>query len=204
MTTEVRYIIFTLEETRHAIVAFVLKQGYAGSANEIVAMKLSGGVKEALSVNVELRHPIANKPVNIAPEHLVGALLLYCNENRIPVPRSAQKRVEPSVGGLTLVLTTDQTLKAPVIVDNHITYAGIANYAQEANEAKQGMARAIERAESANLMTILATARAQVAETAAAESEARLKTITLAPGLRGWVARWLMHWITGGRATPAA
>jgi hypothetical protein len=204
MTTEVRYIMFSPEETRHAIVAFVLKQGYAGSANEIVAMKLSGGVKEALSVNVQLRHPIMNKPINIAPEHLVGALLLYCNEHRIPVPRNAQKSVEPSADGLTLVLTTDQKQKAPVIVDNHITYAGIANYAQEASEAKQGMARAIERAESAKVMTTLATARAQAAETAAAVSEARLRTITLAPGLRGWVGRRLVYWIMGDRATPTA
>jgi hypothetical protein len=57
MPIEVRYIMFTPEETRHALVAFAMQEGYAGAPDDIVAMDIRGGMHEAVAVNLEIRGP---------------------------------------------------------------------------------------------------------------------------------------------------
>jgi formate dehydrogenase assembly factor FdhD len=190
---EVRYIMFTPEETRHAMVAFALKEGYAATPDEISAMNVSGEVQEAISVSLDIRGPVAKKTVKISSEDLVGALLLYCSGRNIPIPRRARKMFESSSGGLTMVVTTDLAQKQPVVVGNHITYTAIANYAQETNDAKRALAIAVERTQSAEAMMSHATAKAEAAETVAAEMADRLTAIRVEPGIRGRLGRWLMY-----------
>jgi hypothetical protein len=189
---EVRYIMFTPEETRHAILAFALKEGYAGTPDDILALDISGGLQEAFSVSLEIRGPTANKTIKIASDRLTAALLLYCNGRKIPIPRRAQKMFESSSDGLTMVLTTDMTQKQPMVVGNHITYTSIANYAQETNEARRALALAVQRTQSAEAMISQANAKTQAAETTVAELAGQLTAIRLEPGLRGRLGRWLM------------
>ncbi len=66
--------------------------------------------------------------------------------------------VERVDDGLTLILTTDLEQKNPVITGDHVTYTGIASYVHEASEAKQQLARAVERAESAKTVITHANA----------------------------------------------
>jgi formate dehydrogenase assembly factor FdhD len=193
MPIEVRYIMFTPEETRHAVVAFALKEGYAGTPDDILALNISGGTHEVVSVNLEIRGPTKNKAIKIASERLVSALLLYCNGHKIPIPRRAQKMFESSSDGITMVLTTDLMQKQPVVVGDHITYTGIANYAQETREARRALALAIARSESAEAMVTQANAKTQAAESAAAALAEQLAAIRLEPGLRGRLGRWLMY-----------
>jgi hypothetical protein len=192
MTMEVRYIMFAPEEVRRAVTAFILKEGYVDTPDDILAANINSEVQDALSVNVKIRRSTTNRTINISSEHLIGAMLLYCRAHRIPVPSRARKKVERSSDGLTLVLTTDLDQKKPVVANGHVAYTGIANYAQESSEARRELVRAIERAETAKAMIALANRRAQAAETAAAESAARLTMIVRAPGLRGWLGRWLL------------
>jgi hypothetical protein len=192
MVMEVRYIMFSPEETRHAIVAFALKEGYAGTPDDILALNISGGLQEALCVSLEIRGPLANKTIKIAADHLTAALLLYCNGRNIPIPRRAQKMFESSLDGITMVLTTDLAHKKPVVVGNHITYTSIANYAQETNEAKRALALAVERTETAEALISQANAKTQMAETAAAALAGQITAIRVEPGLRGRLGRWLM------------
>jgi hypothetical protein len=192
MTMEVRYIMFAPEEVRRAVTAFILKEGYVDTPDDILAANINSEVQDALSVNVKIRRSTTNRTINISSEHLIGAMLLYCRAHRIPVPSRAQKKIERSSDGITLVLTTDPEQRKPVVAHDHVAYTGIANYAQESSEARQELARAIERAESAKTMTTLANGRAQAAEKAAAESAARLTTIVGARGLRGRLGRWLL------------
>jgi hypothetical protein len=192
MTLEVRYIMFAPEEVRRAVTAFALKEGYADTPDDILTANINSEVQDAVSMNVQVRRATTNRTINISSEHLIGAMLLYCRAHRIPVPSRAQKKIERSSDGLTLVLTTDLHQKKPVVAHDHVAYTGIANYAQESSEARRELVRAIERAETAKAMITLANRRAQAAETAAAESAARLTMIVRAPGLRGWLGRWLL------------
>ena len=91
MPVEVRYIMFAPEETRQAVVSFALKEGYAGTPDDILAIHMTAGVHEAVSVNLEIRSPTKNKAIKLGSDRLIAALLLYCNGRKIPIPRRAQK-----------------------------------------------------------------------------------------------------------------
>jgi hypothetical protein len=185
--------MFTPEETRHAVVAFAVKEGYAGAPDDVFAMNITGDAHESVSVTLEIRGSMAKKTIKIAADRLVGALLHYCSGRNIPVPRRAQKRFESSSGGLTMVLTTDVAQKEPVVSGNHITYSAIANYAQETSAAKRALAIAVERTQTVEAMMSQANAKAQAAETAASEMADRLTAIKVEPGIRGRLGRWLMY-----------
>ena len=193
MPVEVRYIMFAPEETRHAVVSFALREGYAGTPDDILAMDMTGGAYEAVSINLEIRGPTKNKAVKLGSERLIAALLLYCNGRKIPIPRRAQKMFESSSDGITMVLTTDMAQKQPVALGDHVTYNSIANYAQEARDARRALALAIARSESAEAMVTQANTKTQEAESAAAALAEQLTAIRLEPGLRGWLGRWLMY-----------
>jgi len=193
MPIEVRYIMFTPEETRHALVAFAMQEGYAGTPDDVLALDISGGVQEAVAVNLEIRGSTKNKFIKIASERLIGALLLYCNGRKIPIPRRARKMFESTSDGITMVLTTDLAQKQPVVLGDHITYIGIANYAQETRQARRELALAIARSESAEAMVTQANAKTQAAESTAAALAEQLTAIKLEPGLRGRLGRWLTY-----------
>jgi formate dehydrogenase assembly factor FdhD len=193
MPIEVRYIIFTPEETRQAVVAFAMKEGYAAAPEDILAVDVSSSVNETVSVNLEIRAPNKHKAIKIGADGVVGALLLYCRGRKIPIPRRAQKMFESSSDGITMVLTTDVAQKQPVVVGDHITYNSIANYAQETHQARRELALAIARSETAEAMVNEARVKTQAAESAAAALAEQITAIRVEPGLRGRLGRWLMY-----------
>lgn len=194
MSMEVRYIVFTPDEARNAIIAFVLKQGVAASANDIAEVELTGEDAEPCAT-VQLRTPSSAKPTILNAQYLVAALLLYCCEHRIPVPKRAGKVVALSLHGLTLVLTTDTLDGSPLIAANLVTYGAIANRAtQEISSTREELARALARADYAESMIAQAEACARRTESARARSTALLIRIGLMPGLRGRIGRWLVRY----------
>jgi hypothetical protein len=194
VSMEVRYIVFTPDEARNAIIAFVLKQGVAASANDIAEVELTGEDAEPCAT-VQLRTPSSAKPTILNAQYLVAALLLYCCEHRIPVPKRAGKVVALSLHGLTLVLTTDTLDGSPLIAANLVTYGAIANRAtQEISSTREELARALARADYAESMIAQAEACARRTESARARSTALLIRIGLMPGLRGRIGRWLVRY----------
>jgi hypothetical protein len=103
---EIRYIVFTADEMRNAVIGFVQKQGQLAAPGDVAAVELVGP-NEAPSAIVKLQPALAKKPINLGAQYLVAALLLYCMDRRIPIPKQAEKKVELSVNGLTLMMTTD-------------------------------------------------------------------------------------------------
>jgi hypothetical protein len=194
VTMEVRYIAFTPEETRNAIVAFVQRRGPAATPDDIAAVEVVGE-HEVPTAIVRLRPPLSTTPINLSSQDVIGALLLYCSDRRIPVPKRADKKVELSINGLTLVVTTDPVQRSPVVADNGVSYNDIASHArQEIALERQKLTRAIARAEYAEAMTAQADTKARQAEDARARSSAMLAAITISPGVRGRLGRWLINY----------
>ena len=182
---EVRYIVFTPEESRHAIVAFVLRQGTAVSANDIADVMLVGDQDDPCAT-VQLRSPLLAEPVTLTAQYLTAALLLYCGEHRIQIPMRALKAVEHSLHGLTLVLTTDADQGVPVAAGNHVTYGTIANRAtREILTVKEELARAQLRADHAERLIAEADAGTRRVDAARAKSATQLIRIGEVRGLRG-------------------
>jgi hypothetical protein len=189
---EVRYLIFTPEETRSAITAFVRKQGQVATANDIMAIEVVGS-NDAPAAVVRLQPLLAAEPIRLSAHYLVAALLLYCVDRLIPIPRQAEKKVELSVNGLTLVLTSDRSQGSPVLANNQVTYGELANRAtRKIGTIQEELARAIARADYAESLVARADRRVRKAEAARARSTALLNGVASVPGLRGWLGRWLV------------
>jgi hypothetical protein len=189
---EVRYIIFSPEEVRSAVVGFVQKQGQAASAKDVAAVELAGP-NEAPNALVKLQGADPAKPIKLGDQYLVAALLLHCIERRIPIPKQASKRVQLSVHGLTLEMTTDRNPGLLSVGNHQVSYGEIANRAtQQIGTVQEQLARALARADHAEKVAAEAEERARRAELARGRSSALLTAVALVPGLRGHVGRWLV------------
>jgi hypothetical protein len=189
---EVRYIVFTADETRNAVIGFVQKQGHLATPGDVAAVELVGP-NEAPSAIVKLQPALAKKPINLGAQYLVAALLLYCMDRRIPLPKQAEKKVELSVNGLTLVVTTDASSGSPQLAANQVSYGDMANRATRTiGTIQEELARAIARADYAESLVNQANERASKAEAARARSSSALIAVALLPGMRGHLGRWLV------------
>jgi hypothetical protein len=188
---EVRYIIFAQDEVRSALIEFVKKQGQVATASDVAAVEVVGPGEAPVGIVRLLASPA--KPINLGGQYLVAALLLYCIDRRIPIPKQAAKRVELSVNGLTLTMTTDVSQGSPSVANLQVSYGEIANRAtQKIGTVQEELAQALARADYAERLMAEAEAKAKRAEAARGKSSALLTAVTLVPGLRGRIGRWLV------------
>jgi hypothetical protein len=189
---EVRYIIFNLDEVRSAVISFVQKQGQVAAAGDVVTVEVVGPM-EAPTALVRLQAAPTAEPIKLSDQYLVAALLLYCIDRRIPIPKQAAKKVELTVNGLTLTLTSDRTQGAPSVASHQVTYGEIANRAtQKMGTVLEELARALARIDYAEKQAAEAEERARRAETARGTS-AILTAVAMVPGIRGQLGRWLVR-----------
>jgi hypothetical protein len=191
---EVRYIVFSPDEARTAVIAFVQRQGSVATAGDILGVEYAGSM-DAPSALVRLRGPAATEPISLSSQYLVAALLLYCGDRRIPVPKRAEKRVELSLNGLTLVLTSDKPFGTPLATFAQVAYGEVATRAtNELTSLKDELSRALARADYAEGLIADAEERARRAESARARATSSLVSIVNLPGLRGRLGRWLVRY----------
>jgi hypothetical protein len=189
---EVRYIVFSADEMRNAVIGFIQKQGHVAATSDVAAVELVGPY-EVPSAIVKLQPALAKKPINLGAQYLVAALLLYCMDRRIPLPKQAEKKVELSVNGLTLVVTTDASSGSPQLAANQGSYGDMANRATRTiGTIQEELSRAIARADYAESLVKQADERASKAEAARARSSSALIAVALLPGIRGHLGRWLV------------
>ena len=191
MTMEVRYIVFEPDEVRGAVSTFVRKQGQA--PNGVAAVDVAGPGDDPI-VTVRPQGAPETGAIKLTAQYLIAALLLHCMDRRIPIPKDASKRVELSVNGLTLVMTTDRSVGAPSVSQHNVSYGEIANRATQAiGGVQEQLARALARAGYAEDQWAQAEERAKRAEAARGKSSALLTAVMLVPGLRGHIGRWLVR-----------
>ena len=191
---EVRYIVFTPEEARSAIIAFAQRQGTVTSANDILAVDFVGS-NDTPSAVLRLRGPTSGEPPTLGDQYLIAALLLYCGGRRIPIPKRAQKKIELSVHGLTLVLTSDKPFGTPISAITQVAYGEIATRAtNELTNIKEELSRAQARASYAEGLVADAEERARRAEAARSKATSMLVSIANLRGFRGSLGRWLVRY----------
>jgi uncharacterized coiled-coil protein SlyX len=204
MTIEVRYVIFSPEETRKAIAAFMIARGYCTKTSDIAAVT---PVNEDGCPSVMVGFNNSKDYTIIESTHLISAFLLFCKHNRTPVPRLAEKRIEISRSSFILVLTTDRSgvKSPPVLQDGKLSY-GTAAAIHEVNELKLKLARALESVTFWEKTMIEMSARLSESERTNAELSgmltatgranarlsAKLRHVVDMPGVRGIFGRGLL------------
>jgi hypothetical protein len=191
---EVRYIIFSPEEVRAAVIALAQRQGIAATADDVVAVDIVPP-NDAPSALLRLRSSAADEPIPLSAQSLLAGLILYCNDRRIPLLKRAEKRLELSINGLTLVLVSDKPHGAPVAASTQVAYGEVTTRAtNELATLRQELSRAQARASHAEGLVAEADERARRAETARSKATLTLVSIANHRGLRGRLGRWLVRY----------
>ena len=176
------------------MISFLQRQGVVAAAGDIVALDFVGP-NDAPSSLLRLRGRSAAEPTAFGPQYLLAALLLYCGDQRIPIRKRAEKRVELSIHGLTLVLTSDKPNGTPIAAVAQIAYGEIATRAtNELATIRESLSRAQARASYAEGLVAEAEERERRTEAARAKAASTLVSIHNLPGLRGRLGRWLVRY----------
>jgi hypothetical protein len=105
MPTEIRHIVFTPEEIARAVVAYHRRSGNplpAGNVLRCVPDQTDGQVTAALEMDVDSDGSRLNVPVPTPA--LAASLILFCINNRIPLPTQANKSLAMLNGNVSLVI----------------------------------------------------------------------------------------------------
>jgi len=105
MPTEIRKIVFSPAELAEALDHFAKATHHAMPPGKIAACEIDS--KNALSVAVTVHH-MAEGSTHTVPfdnPSVAAALIRYCIERKIPVPKAATKSVEAEGPGVALILT---------------------------------------------------------------------------------------------------
>lgn len=106
MPREQRRIIFTLAELHHAMRILSAKTNKPLPDGTCEAVNFDPSKEPALSMTFR---SLSQGPVNIAFQkaEVGAALILYCREQQIPLPKSASKGIERDGAALALVVHHD-------------------------------------------------------------------------------------------------
>jgi hypothetical protein len=111
MLKEIRSILFSEQELEDALKLFNTAVQAILPTGRIISFRVSGNKETAVRVNVVAPKDGEVSEVVLASSHVAAAMLHYCIQNGIPVPRKAKKKIELIDGNLALTLTLE-SLKA--------------------------------------------------------------------------------------------
>ncbi len=113
MPKEIHYFLFTREEVFNALVRFQATRAEKLPHDAVATVKLreeKGGVSAMLVGKSKTKPGFSFEYENA---DIVGALVLYCRNRRIPLATRASKRLELVGDQIALLTTLNLTAKAP-------------------------------------------------------------------------------------------
>lgn len=106
MLKEIRSILFAQQELEEAFKLFHTSVQAILPAGRIISFQVAGNKEATVKVNVVAQEGEVSEVI-IASAHVAAAMLHYCIQNGIPVPRKAKKKIELIDGCLALTLTLE-------------------------------------------------------------------------------------------------
>ncbi len=94
MPEEYRKLLFTDDELKQAIVEFCQSNGMILPQDEIIAVEMTGLPHNPVRLRYSTTTQRGATEVSLSRDQLGAALIIYCRQRRIPVPRSAEKNVK--------------------------------------------------------------------------------------------------------------
>jgi hypothetical protein len=104
MPTELRKIVFSNSELIDAIEGFARHTKKSMPAGKVVGCRVDG--KDRITIALSVHHPAEGSKHTVTFDHasIAAALIRFCMEKKIPMPRTAEKSVERSGDGVALTL----------------------------------------------------------------------------------------------------
>ncbi len=197
MPTEVRFIVFSPDEVRNAAIAYVRKQVREIGPSDIAAVEVAGPQDTPTAViqvqASQTSKVIDQRVMHLDQQHLTAALILHCHERRIPLPKAADKKVELTVNGLTLISTIDRPHGTPSVSRTRVSYGELAtNATNTICTVQEQLRRANARVEYAEKLVAQADECAKRAQVAESKANSALIAIAMMPGIRGRLGRMLV------------
>jgi hypothetical protein len=111
MPTEIRKIVFTVEEVRWAAVDFCLRSNIALPHANIGGLRIADDMAATVTILFTTANPAHPNEIRLSRDHVAAALIRFCMENQIPLPRHAQKVLQVQAAEQTVALMMKVDLK---------------------------------------------------------------------------------------------
>jgi hypothetical protein len=99
MASELRKISFSLEEIQAALLAYATRMGHKIPKQPIHSIEEEGAGRFVIFFGEEKAARVA-----VPMREMITALLVFCQDHKLPVPRSAKKAIKLEAGTITLML----------------------------------------------------------------------------------------------------
>ena len=115
MPSEMRKIVFSVEELQAALVNYALRTNKKLPNTTIDSILVEG--KEGVTATIIFMRDGTEeaKTVGFTQNDIAAALILYCNSQQIPLPRDAKKLVTPIEDSVGMIVKLDYSDSAPGI-----------------------------------------------------------------------------------------
>lgn len=113
MPEELRKILFSKEEVQAAVVDYCLRSKIRLPDKNIEGLEVSADPEAMVVLKYAEAGPEEDNAVELSRDHVAAALIRYCSNIKVPLPRSAQKVLQPGNGGISLLINIDWGKNTP-------------------------------------------------------------------------------------------
>ena len=103
MPTDIRKLIFSEAELQAAVVDHCLRTHISLPEANIEGIDIANDPEAMVVLTFSGADPAHPTRVKLSRDHVAAALIRYCGQHRIPLPRRAEKVLQPEAGGLDLM-----------------------------------------------------------------------------------------------------
>ncbi len=113
MPEEVRRILFSKEEMRAAVVDYCLRTKIRLPNKIIEDLEVQADPKAMVVLKYAATGPEETSVVKLSRDQVAAALIRYCSAINVPLPRGAQKVLQPGDDGIYLLINIDRGKGTP-------------------------------------------------------------------------------------------
>ncbi len=107
MPEELRKILFANDELQAAVVDYCLRSKIPLPDKNIEDLEVRSDPEAMVVLKYADTGPEETKKVELSRDQVAAALIRYCSSINVPLPRSAQKVLQPGNDGISLLINID-------------------------------------------------------------------------------------------------
>ncbi len=107
MPEELRKILFSKEEVQAAVVDFCLRAKIRLPNENIDELEVRADPEAMVVLKYAATDPEETNEVELSRDQVAAALIRYCSAIYVPLPRSAQKVLQPADDGIYLLINIE-------------------------------------------------------------------------------------------------